>query len=74
MLSPMHQLWFAADGGKADQATPAFLSLFADTAAKTAPKRGDDIVRMYDELRPSLLPYLVGLGLVRGAFERIARG
>jgi RNA polymerase sigma-70 factor (ECF subfamily) len=34
-------------------------------------KQGEDIVEVYDELRPSLLAYLVGLGLVREEAEDV---
>ena len=72
MLFPIHHLWFAADGGNADQATPAFLSLSGATESGTL-KRGKDIVEVYDALRPSLLAYLVGLGLVRYEAEDVVQ-
>ena len=73
MLLPVHHLWFATDGGNANEATPAILSLFANTESGTMRKRGDEIVRMYDTLRPSLLGYLVGLGLVREEAEDVVQ-
>jgi RNA polymerase sigma-70 factor (ECF subfamily) len=70
---PIHHLWFATDCGNADEANPAFLSLFAGTESGTGRRRGDEIVRMYDALRPSLLGYLVGLGLLREEAEDVVQ-
>jgi RNA polymerase sigma-70 factor (ECF subfamily) len=73
VLFPIHHFGFASDGGNADEARPAFLSLFADTESETKHRRGNEIVRMYDTLRPSLLGYLVGLGLGREEAEDVVQ-
>jgi RNA polymerase sigma-70 factor (ECF subfamily) len=70
---PIHHLRFATDGGNADEARPAYLSLFANVESGTGRKRGDEIVSMYDTLRVSLLGYLVGLGLVREEAEDVVQ-
>lgn len=72
-MFPILQLWFATDGGNANPAAPALLNLFANTKSGTTHNRGDEIVRMYDALRPSLLGYVVGLGLVREEAEDVVQ-
>jgi RNA polymerase sigma-70 factor, ECF subfamily len=67
---PISRIQFAADDGAADQAFPGYQSLFVDLEREDL-KRGKDIVAVYDALRPSLLAYLVGLGLVREEAEDI---
>lgn len=72
MFLRIPQLWFAFDGGKADDAAPAYFSMFVTSERGTA-KRGRDIVEVYDALRPSLLAYLVGLGLVKEEAEDVVQ-
>lgn len=64
------QLRFASDGGNFDDAAPVYFSMFANTEHGTV-KRGREIVEAYDALRPSLLAYLVGLGLVKEEAEDV---
>jgi RNA polymerase sigma-70 factor (ECF subfamily) len=72
VLLRLPQLWFAADGGNSDRAMPVYFGMFAD-AEPGMLKRGKDIVEVYDALRPSLLAYLVGLGLVREEAEDVVQ-
>jgi RNA polymerase sigma-70 factor (ECF subfamily) len=62
MYSYLPILKFAADGGHGETALPGYVSLFAG-AEHGCWKRRNDIVELYDGLRPSLLGYLGCLGL-----------
>ena len=69
MYLSIPHLCFAA-GGNANRVLPGYSSLSAD-AERGNLKPGRDIVEVYDMLRPSLLAYLVGLGLVREEAEDV---
>ena len=61
VLSPFVGIRFATDGsGLQGRAVP--MSLFAGTA-QPQPPRESQVMELYDQLRPSLLTYLAGLGL-----------
>lgn len=55
-------LQFATDGPSYPKALPGYVSLFVHTD-QGGPKRKGQIGELYDELRPSLMAYLSGLGL-----------
>jgi RNA polymerase sigma-70 factor, ECF subfamily len=61
ILSPCTGLRFAADGPGFDGRTVP-MSLFAGTA-QPQPSREKQVMDLYDQLRPSLITYLTGLGL-----------
>lgn len=60
LLSPI--LRFAADGPSDGTALPGYVSLFVHSEHGPS-KRRNQVVKLYDETRPSLLAYLSGLGL-----------
>jgi RNA polymerase sigma-70 factor (ECF subfamily) len=69
VLHPFAGLRFAADGPRFDgRAVP--MSLFAGTA-KPEPTRETLVMDLYDQLRPSLLTYLAGLGLTLNEAEDV---
>lgn len=53
---------FAADGPPDGTALPGYVSLFAHSEPGVS-RRRNQIARLYDEIRPSLMAYLSGLGL-----------
>jgi RNA polymerase sigma-70 factor (ECF subfamily) len=55
-------LRFAADGPPDGTALPGYVSLFVHSEHGVS-KRRSQVARLYDEIRPSLMAYLSGLGL-----------
>lgn len=68
VLFSTSQLAFALQDSKADWA--GGLRSFADLRHKSS-QQGRKIVELYDALRPALIAYLVGLGLVREEAEDV---
>ena len=62
MLFGLPILQFAIEGPSGAKALPGYVSLFAHTE-QGGPKRKGQIGELYDQLRPSLMAYLSGLGL-----------
>jgi RNA polymerase sigma-70 factor (ECF subfamily) len=57
-----HVLRFAADGPSHGTALPGYVSLFVHSENGVS-KRRNQVARLYDEIRPSLMAYLGSLGL-----------
>jgi len=60
LLSPI--LRFAADGPSQGTTLPGYVSLFVHSEHGVS-KRRNQVAKLYDEIRPSLMAYLGGLGL-----------
>ena len=60
LLSPI--LRFAADGPPQGTTLPGYVSLFVHSEHGVS-KRRNQVAKLYDEIRPSLMAYLGGLGL-----------
>jgi len=71
-LSPVLQLLFASDGTR-ESVSLTSVSLLANAKLSTMKGRSEEIVRVYDALRVSLLGYLVGVGLTREEAEDVVQ-
>jgi RNA polymerase sigma-70 factor, ECF subfamily len=60
LFSPIFR--FAVDGPPGGTALPGYVSLFVHSEHGES-KRKNQVVKLYDEIRPSLMAYLSGLGL-----------
>lgn len=67
LLSPFGSLCFVSDGAEA-RSSASRLSLLA---YPPPPSREDQIIELYDQMRPSLLTYLAGLGLASHEAEDV---